>query len=293
MTELKQISTWETLKRAAEIRCHDIQNHEVDEETGLPAISYHQKLYQFFTMKSSLDKIEDALKKRLLFASFDTSNESDTRPKQGNSKQGTVLLLKDCIFCRKNKYKNKVLEKLVKCVDERAIIDAAKSSDNFYVKGLADQNLIAREAHYHTSCYKIFSKLQKIPSHNDLYKEAEQLAFKEVLRKCHELNPKPKIKYFTELDTFMRGTMLSKNVIMGELTRKFLERNLEKHCTDIKMFNCQKKVVVYPVSLGIKQTIKQIIQLKEENESLKSRVFEDSAIVTLCGKFIKQEVSKL
>ena len=63
LTELKQISTWETLKQAAQIRCHDIQNHEVDEETGLPAISYHRKCYQFFTMKSSLDKIEDALKK--------------------------------------------------------------------------------------------------------------------------------------------------------------------------------------------------------------------------------------
>ena len=56
------------------------------------------------------------------------------------------------------------------------------------------------------------------------------------------------------------------------------------------MFNYQRKVVIYPVSLGIKQAIEQIIHLKEENETLKSRVFEDSAIVTL---FIKQEVSKL
>ena len=114
-------------------------------------------------------------------------------------------------FCQKNKYKNKVLEKLVKCVDERAsnsIIDAAKSSDNFYVKGLADQDLIAREAHYHTSCYKIFTKPQKVPSHNDSYKEAEQLAFKEVLRKCHELNLEPKITYFTEAVRNMRYTML-------------------------------------------------------------------------------------
>ena len=91
----------------------------------------------------------------------------------------------------------------------------------------------------------------------------------------------------------MRDIMLSKNVIMGESTRKFLERNLEKNCTDIKMFNYQRKIVVYTVSLDIKQAIEQIIQLKEENETLKSRVFEDSAIVTLCGKFIKQEVPKL
>ena len=59
------------------------------------------------------------------------------------------------------------------------------------------------------------------------------------------------------------------------------------------MFNYQRKAVVYPVLLDIKQAIEQMIQLKEENETLESRVFEDSAIVTLCRKFIKQEVSKL
>ena len=63
MTELKQITTCESLKRAAQIRCHDIQNHEVHEETGLPAINYHRKCYQFFTMKSILDTIVNALKK--------------------------------------------------------------------------------------------------------------------------------------------------------------------------------------------------------------------------------------
>ena len=127
----------------------------------------------------------------------------------------------------------------MKCVDERAsnsIIDAVKSSDNFYVKGLADQDVISGETHYHTSCYKIFTKPQKVPSHNDPYKEAEQLAFKEVLRKSHELNLRQKITYFTELVGVMRNTMLSKNV-MSKSTCKFLERKLEKHFTDIKMFN--------------------------------------------------------
>ena len=87
----------------------------------------------------------------------------------------------------------------MKHVDERAsnyIIDAAKSSDNFYVKGLADRDLIAREAHYHTSSYKTFTKPQKVPSHNDPYKEAEKFTFKEIFKKCHKLNLKPKNKVF-------------------------------------------------------------------------------------------------
>ena len=241
--------------------------------------------------------MEGELNKSLQFDSFDTTDESDSRPKRGITNQGTVLLPKECIFCRKNKYKNKVLEKLVKCVEQRAsnsIISAAKSCDNFYVKGLADQDLIAREAHYHASCYKIFTKPQKVQSAQvDPYKEAEQFAFKEVLRKCYELNLKNEITYFIELVNIMRDSMLSKNVIMGESTRKFLERSLEKHCSDIQMFTYKRKIIVYPVSLEIKQAVEQIIQLKEENESLKSPALEDSATVLLCGKLLKQEVSKM
>ena len=154
----------------------------------------------------------------------------------------------------------------MKCVDERAsnsIIEAATSSDNFFVKGLADQDLNAREAHYHTSCSKLFTKPEKVPSHNYPYKEAERLAFKEVSRKCHELNLKPKITCFTGLVRVMRDTMLSKNIIMVESTPKFLERELEKHCTNIKMFNYQRKFV-HPISLGIKQTIEQLFNLKNK-----------------------------
>jgi len=76
-------------------------------------------------------------------------------------------LPKTCTFCRKNKYENKILEKLVKCINYRAfdsILDAAKNSDNLYVKGLAGEDLIAKEAHYHSSCYKLFIKPQKAPN---------------------------------------------------------------------------------------------------------------------------------
>jgi len=72
----------------------------------------------------------------------------------------------------------------------------------------------------------------------------------------------------------MKDSMLSENVIMGESTRKFLKRNLEKQCTDIKMFNCQRKVIVYPNSLNIQQIIEKNIQLSET-------------------KVIKTEVSKM
>lgn len=66
-----------------------------------------------------------------------------------------------------------------------------------------------------------------------LYKEADRFAFKQVLRKCYELNIKGGKTYFTEFLKTMRDFILSKNAIMGDLTQKYLERNFIKQCTDI------------------------------------------------------------
>ena len=51
------------------------------------------------------------------------------------------LLPKECIFCRKNKYKNKVFENLVKCVDNRAIVSVVAevlTTEDHYVRALVD-----------------------------------------------------------------------------------------------------------------------------------------------------------
>ena len=78
-----------------------------------------------------------------------------------------------------------------------SIVARASTSEDRYVRGLVDQDLIAREAHDHSSCYKIFIKNNKSPPTTAtitiLYKEAELVAFKEVLKKCYELCKNPEI----------------------------------------------------------------------------------------------------
>ena len=90
---------------------------------------------------------------------------STSRPKRYSNPENQ-LLPKDCIFCQKNKYKNKVLEKLVKCGDDRtlaSIVAGASTTKDHYVRGLVDQDLIATKAHYHLKCYKILIKNNKSP----------------------------------------------------------------------------------------------------------------------------------
>ena len=90
---------------------------------------------------------------------------STPRPKCYSNPENR-LLPKHCIFCQKNKYKNKVLENLVKCVDNRAIVSVvaeASTTEDHYVRGLVDQDLIDRKAHSHSKYYKIFIKNNKSP----------------------------------------------------------------------------------------------------------------------------------
>ena len=70
-------------------------------------------------MKSSLDKIEDALKKKscnLLPLTLRTSQIQDLS--EGTQNREQFFYQKSAFFVEKISKKNKVLEKLVKCVDE-------------------------------------------------------------------------------------------------------------------------------------------------------------------------------
>ena len=69
-----------------------------------------------------------------------------------------MLLPKKCLFCKKDKYVKRIKERLVACLEFRAVqsIKAAVTKINdFQMLGLITDDLIATEAHYHSSCYKL------------------------------------------------------------------------------------------------------------------------------------------
>ena len=93
---------------------------------------YHRKCYQHFTMKYSLKKIEqqteqqtEALKARLNV--IDTFEDDVDVPKrsshsqQGSGSDNQVILAKEFILCKRNKYVKRRLQGLIKCAEMRAI----------------------------------------------------------------------------------------------------------------------------------------------------------------------------
>ena len=119
LNPLKREETWETSKRAANIRNHDFGNLLFAEGHQLPSIFYHRSCHQHFTMKASLERINNANTKRLelletklrTIDSFDTY-ESNCRPNRDLVGKGkSTILKKECVFCNKNKYKKKVFKK--------------------------------------------------------------------------------------------------------------------------------------------------------------------------------------
>ena len=59
---------------------------------------------------------------------------------------------KECIFCKKNKYKKKVLEKLMQYLEFRTVDSIKKSAtlkNDFMMLSLLSQDLIVLEGHYY------------------------------------------------------------------------------------------------------------------------------------------------
>ena len=161
--------TLETLKNAASTRKHEFLKKLTEGESDeVPSLLYLRKCYQYFTLKRSLEKIENDNKRKSEILNtklqenddFDLQ-EDDIRPKRGefgNTVNSTVLLPKKCLFCKKDKYVKRIKERLVACLEFRAVqsIKAAVTKINdFQMLGLITDDLIATEAHYHSSCYKL------------------------------------------------------------------------------------------------------------------------------------------
>ena len=115
---------------------------------------YHRPCYQTFTSLRQTEKRK-----------ANEQEEHSPRKKRTLNSQGTTLLLPSdqCLFCKKkNKYVKRKQDYLVKCVTETAkmsILIAAQQKSDSRVLGIAETAcLIAREAHYHESCSRDYTR---------------------------------------------------------------------------------------------------------------------------------------
>ena len=205
--------TLETPKNAASKGKHEVLTKLTEcESDEVP--SYHDKYYHYFTFKRSLEKTENDNKRKseilnTKLQEIDKFNlqEDDIYPKReefGNTVNSTVLLPKKCLFCKKDKYAKQIKEKLVAWLEfwaVQSIKTIATKINDFQMLGLITNNLIAKEALYHSSCYKLYTKVNQdnvnwittAQNKKAIYKSIELIAFKEVVKECYQLLENPTV----------------------------------------------------------------------------------------------------
>ena len=85
----------------------------------------------------------------------------------------------------------------------QSIRTAATKINDFQTLGLITDDLIAKEAHCQSSCYKFYAKVYQDnvdsvttdQSEKVIFKCVELFAFKEVVRECYQLLEHPTVNY--------------------------------------------------------------------------------------------------
>jgi len=127
-------------------------------EDSIPTIFYHRKCHQILTMKHRLGSGTENLGES-------TNNEetvAKTKTRRVLPATPSRVLDSTCIFCGKSKYikKSNTREPLLQCRELRAdvkIREYAKRTMNTRLLGLVEcRELVAAEAKYHASCYRLY-----------------------------------------------------------------------------------------------------------------------------------------
>lgn len=290
LVRVRDIESWETLLRAAQIRNHEglIEISENISVGEVPDITYHRQCRSEFTMKSKLDAI---LKRECINDTEPQIMYSSTRTRTPlNLMAGfsSPLLSPVCIFCDKiNKYKSgtKTREPLVKCVEKRAEetikARATEKEDSKLLGLLSTRDLIAAEAQYHFSCYRNYTRLinsknmdaatNLVNEHEDtVYDNGEFSAFEELQEYINELCCEPSVVYFVDVTKRYVQSILTSGVKEVKYhTKKNLRRRIEQVYGSRIRFTMSDsgKLLMFPDTLTREELVRK-------NENLTSKLKE-------------------
>lgn len=293
----------ETLLRAAEIRkFQPIQSLKVH-EGGLD-FYYHRQCRAAFTHKKSLEALQKHLNE-----SPTSSTETRTSMRRPCTTSTSRVYEETCIFCeKKNKYckASKSREPLSQCREIRSdarVRDAAVKKMDTRLLAITSRELVAAEAHYHKSCYRDYTREDKLlfekPADADsAYNDAEKRSYEQLFAYIRsDLFQAPRVDKITNLSDrlskFMEDAGYNAKGIKPQ-TKKHLRRKLEREFQEsLHIFSDDKgKLLIMPDNLSIVALAKENIALKEQMRSLTQG--EDINVVTKkCALNIRTDIKKL
>ena len=243
LVELKDRASWETFLNAAKIRKFKtvIEIGKNLGESDIPAVKYHQKCRSLFTLKRDLQKLNSENDKTFL-PTGSNIRSSNTNSTSSQHKECEKLPL-NCTFCQQTKRVKgtETKEKLNLCVELRAdklIKEASLLHNDPRIAALCTDDLIAKEAAYHKSCYRDFTRIVTANIPGTIEEENEEEldnsfdAVKDFIRDITE-NPDI-VEYNLVTDIFengLRKSNMTEDYI--KIAKKNLRRNIERNIPNV------------------------------------------------------------
>ena len=210
----------------------------------------------------------------------------------------------ECIFCGKEKYVRGTnsREKLVKATQlrvDQTLREKAISKCDENILAITSRDIVAAEAHYHRSCYRDYTRPEKIQDDqaagiNQQELVPEQEAFFDLFQYIRaEVIEKQLVVSMTELTRKLESFYQSREVDeLSELTKKHMRRKIEAEFgSALDSFADDKgKLLIISENLSRQETVKANILLKQELEILKSKSTDSQKVIDQCATYIRHSI---
>jgi len=278
LVQSKDYDSWKSLVNAAIIRQHrgilEIADNLVS-GTWPDNIFYHRNCRAKFTMKRLLDEI----------SSSSVDEEVVRRSSRESSSTKSAVFKKSCIFCHKKKYikKSNTLEQLRCCSQLRvnsSIEEAAKVKNDTNILSIIVDDLVAKEAWYHHSCYRAYTRVnfrnQKKELNNEVTADYE---FDNVQLELSKLADKPKVLDFKIIQNLVKD-------------KKNLKRKICNKFELFKFISLKKKTLIYPDTISKNELVLEYFHLKLELEEALELKKEEKMIIQ-SAKLLRREIKDM
>ncbi|KAG0722326.1 hypothetical protein GWK47_044675 [Chionoecetes opilio] len=193
----------------------------------------------------------------------------------------------ECIFYQKtNKYakRQKTREVLVKCRELRAdtkIRNATTKKLDSRILGIVSRDIVAAEAHYHSSCYRFYTRGKTSQQKGavsaddkedeDIYEAAVSQSYSELFHYIRmKLFGTPKVLMMTDVTSRLVASMKSFGVDqVQDSTKKHLRQGIEEFGGFLHIIQDHNgKLLISPDSLTVQKLVRENQSLKKQLKTL-------------------------
>jgi len=158
------------------------------------------------------------------------------------------------------------------------------------IMAITTRDIVAAEAHYHRSCYRDYTRPEKVKTEVN---DAQDDAFKELFEyiRSYVIDAQAVVT-MVHLVSKLETMMNSRGVEMQLSTRKHINRKIESEFgTALEIFPDEKgKLLVMPGNIDVKETVKKYVFLEKELEKLKQKAVEIQSIVDQSAVYIRNAI---